>query len=46
MDLATNKTNASLTISSPTVSWVMANGETDYDGTFVAQVQLTGSGIV
>ena len=45
MDLATNKTNATLTISSPTVSWVMTSGDTDYNGAFVAQVQLTGVSI-
>ena len=45
MDLATNKTNATLTISSPTVIWSMTRGDTDYNGTFVAQVQLTGSSI-
>ena len=45
MDLATNKTNATLTISSPTVIWSMTSGDTDYNGTFVAQVQLTGSSI-
>jgi len=45
MDLATNQTNATLTISSPTVSWVMADGDTDYNGAFVAQVQLTGVSI-
>ena len=45
MDLSTNQLNKSLTISSPTVSWLMADGDTDYNGTFVAQVQLTGSSI-
>jgi len=45
MDLSTNKLDTTLTISSPTVSWVMADGDTDYNGTFVAQVQLTGSSI-
>ena len=45
MDLSTNKLDATLTISSPTVSWVMADGDTDYNGAFVAQVQLTGVSI-
>ena len=45
MDLSTNKLDTTLTISSPTVSWVMADGDTDYNGAFVAQVQLTGSSI-
>ena len=45
MDLATNQLNTSLTISSPTVSWLMADGDTDYNGAFVAQVQLTGVSI-
>ena len=44
IDLTTNKTTASCTISSPTVTWNMADGETDYDGSYIAQVQLTGSG--
>ena len=41
----TNKTDATLIIDSPTVKWNMVNGETDYNGSFVGQVQLTGSGI-
>ena len=45
MDLSTNKLDTTLTISSPTVSWVMADGDTDYNGAFVAQVQLTGVSI-
>ena len=45
LDLSTNKTDASLTISSPDVTWAMTNGDTDYNGSFVAQVQLTGSSI-
>ena len=45
MNLSTNKLDATLTISSPTVSWLMADGDTDYNGAFVAQVQLTGSSI-
>ena len=45
MDLSTNKLDATLTISSPTVSWAMADGDTDYNGAFVAQVQLTGVSI-
>ena len=45
MDLSTNKLDATLTISSPTVSWIMADGDTDYNGAFVAQVQLTGVSI-
>jgi len=45
MDLSTNKLDATLTISSPTVSWLMADGDTDYNGAFVAQVQLTGVSI-
>ena len=44
IDLTTNKLNASCTVSSPTVSWVMADGQTDYNGSFVAQIQLTNSG--
>ena len=44
MDLSTNKLDTTLTISSPTVSWVMADGQTDYNGSFVAQIQLTNSG--
>ena len=43
-DLATNKTNASCTISSPTITWAMASGDTDYDGSFVAQIQLANTG--
>ena len=45
MDLSTNKLDATLTISSPTVSWLMADGDTDYNCAFVAQVQLTGVSI-
>ena len=48
LDLSTNKTDATLTglpSSDSTVKWVMANGDTDYNGSFVAQIQLTGSGI-
>jgi len=45
MDLSTNQLDATLTISSPTVSWLMADGDTDYNGAFVAQVQLTGVSI-
>ena len=46
-DLATNKTSASLTIQSgdSTVTWAIADGDTDYDGSYVAQIQLTGSSI-
>ena len=44
IDLTTNKLNASCTVSSPTVSWVMADGQTDYNGSFVAQIQLTNAG--
>ena len=44
VDLSTNKTNASCTISSPTVTWNMASGQTDYNGSFVAQVQLANTG--
>ena len=43
-DLATNKTNASCSISSPTVTWAMTSGDTDYDGSFVAQIQLANAG--
>ena len=48
LDLSTNKTDATLTglpSSNSKVNWVMTNGDTDYNGSFVAQVQLTGSGI-
>ena len=48
LDLTTNKTSATLTglpSSNSKVNWVMANGQTGYNGSFVAQVQLTGSGI-
>ena len=44
VDLSTNKTNASCTISSPTVTWNMARGQTGYNGSFVAQVQLANTG--
>ena len=46
-DLATNKPSATLTIQSgaSTVTWTMADGDTDYDGSFVAQIQLTGVSI-
>ena len=46
-DLATNKTSAPLTIQSgaSTVTWVMQSGDTNYDGSFVAQIQLTGVSI-
>ena len=46
-DLATNKTSASLTIQTgdSTVTWAMTSGQTDYDGSFVAQIQLTGISI-
>ena len=46
-DLATNKTSASLTIQTgaSTVTWAMTSGQTDYDGSFVAQIQLTGVSI-
>ena len=46
-DLATNKTSATLTIQAgaSTVTWTMADGDTDYDGSFVAQIQLTGVSI-
>ena len=45
--MATNKTSASLTIQTgaSTVTWVMTSGQTDYDGSFVAQIQLTGVSI-
>ena len=43
-DLQSNKTNASCSISTPTVTWTMADGQTDYDGAFVAQIQLTNAG--
>ena len=44
-DLATNKTNAACTIQSgaSTITWAMADGDTDYDGSFVAQIQLSHS---
>ena len=48
LDLSTNKTNATLTglpSSDSKVNWVMTNGQTDYNGNFVAQIQLSGSGI-
>ena len=46
-DLATNKTSASCTIQAgaSTVTWVMTNGQTNYDGSYVGQIQLTGSSI-
>ena len=46
-DLATNKTSATLTIQSgaSTVTWAMQSGDTNYDGSFVAQIQLTGVSI-
>ena len=46
-DLATNKTSASLTIQTgaSTVTWAMTSGQTDYDGSFVAQIQLSGVSI-
>ena len=46
-DLLTNKTNTSCTIDSgaSTVSWAMTDGQTDYDGSFVAQIQLSGVSI-
>jgi len=45
-DLATNKTNATCTIQAgaSTVTWAMTSGETNYDGSFVAQIQLSHSG--
>ena len=45
-DLATNKTRASLTIQTgaSTVTWAMQSGDTNYDGSFVAQIQLSHSG--
>lgn len=45
VDLTTNKTTATCTISSPEVRWTMASGQTNYDGSYVAQVQLTGNSI-
>ena len=44
IDLTTNKLNASCTVSSPTVTWTMTSGQTDYNGSFVAQIQLTDAG--
>ena len=44
IDLSTNKLTASCTISSPTVTWAMASGDTNYNGSFVAQVQLANAG--
>ena len=46
-DLATNKTSASLTIQTgaSTVTWAMTDGQTDYDGSYVAQIQLSGVSI-
>ena len=46
-DLATNKTNATCTIQggASTITWAMQSGETNYDGSFVAQIQLTGVSI-
>ena len=43
VDLTTNKTTAVCTISSPDVTWAMADGDTDYDGSYIAQIQLTGT---
>jgi hypothetical protein len=40
-DLQTNKLNASCTISTPTIVWTMTDGQTNYDGSFVAQIQLS-----
>ena len=48
LDLSTNKLNATLTglpSSNSKVNWVMADGQTDYNGNFVAQIQLSGSSI-
>ena len=48
LDLSTNKLNAILTglpSSNSKVNWVMADGQTDYNGNFVAQIQLSGSSI-
>ena len=42
IDLTTNKTTAVCSISSPNVTWSMADGDTDYDGSYIAQIQLTG----
>ena len=44
----TNMTDATLTglpSSDSTVKWAMTDGETDYNGSFVAQIQLIASGI-
>ena len=45
--MATNKTSATLTIQSgaSTVTWAMQSGDTNYVGSFVAQIQLTGVSI-
>ena len=48
LDLSTNKLNATLTglpSTNSKVNWVMTNGQTNYNGNFVAQIQLSGSGI-
>ena len=44
IDLTTNKLNASCVVSTPTVVWTMTDGQTDYNGSFVAQIQLTDAG--
>ena len=46
-DLLTNKTNTSCTVDSDasTIIWAMTDGQTDYDGSFVAQIQMTGVSI-
>ena len=46
-DLATNKTNATCTIQTgaSTITWAMQSGDTNYDGSFVAQIQLAGNTI-
>ena len=48
LDLSTNKLNATLTglpSSNSKVYWVMTYGQTNYNGNFVAQIQLSGSSI-